>query len=190
MPKRSQARRFKNMRKHQQDELRRAEQASLEQLLKEKNLYRPGMMGKEMQELCNAIEQSALDHEMYQQSSRFNKTFPEEPSGSKEKVNDQPPYGQTLSELQFYPATSPKKSKNTTGPNSACWAAEDSDSDGFYSPEFPGPCCRQTHIVQVEVHPEPQADEKDNHKGMVQQIISPRKRHTVPANEWDSIDEF
>ncbi|XP_001652512.2 uncharacterized protein LOC5568689 [Aedes aegypti] len=223
MPKKGHRKNSKKMKhQNQENEARSAEKKQLKEMLIERDLFRPGMKIQEMRELCTAIEESMLDHELLQRSNQFNGSFRDEDlnqrilrdftllenPASSEKLNfisdpATPPTNASPPKFtgrrpspnmsEFPPLTSPIAGKAPSGP---CSKPSDSDSDGdYYSPEFPGPCCRISHVVQVEVHPEPRAydcngDDDKQLRWIASPGIKSSPRLVKPsAKAWDAIDE-
>ncbi|XP_058835273.1 uncharacterized protein LOC131692304 [Topomyia yanbarensis] len=68
-----------------------------------------------------------------------------------------------------------------------------SDDEDYYSPCFPGPCCRIEHIVKVEIHSEPSEQMQNcNPREYTAPLKKPRFRNRMfPLSpEWDSIGEL
>ncbi|XP_062546690.1 uncharacterized protein LOC134212660 isoform X2 [Armigeres subalbatus] len=183
------------------------EQAELQKILKEKNIFLPGMKLKEMRDLYAVLQESMLDNELHQRINEFNGSFTndavlrdfiplDEPAGAVNFIVNPttPPVIRSPSKIvgisECSPLTSPAARDVTEIHARKSNGADDSDSDGLYSLEFPGPSCRVIHVVEVEIHAEPRGQTAGEDESQQRQMIFTRKQVKQAGNTWDLIDRL
>lgn len=58
----------------------------------------------------------------------------------------------------------------------------------FENFDFRGPCCREIHTFQAEIHPEPRTEDATDDSKVMQERLKGIKKQCVV--EWEKVDKF